>query len=537
MNNLINSGIYIKNKPLKASEEKTIIVLGMARSGTSMVARVLEGMNVFLGDKKDNAVFEDVEIAEALEKGNIKEFESLVKKRNASYKVWGWKRPSSLNHVETILKNVRNPHFIIVYRDLLSIALRNQISMEANIDESLKLANQTYNKINEFVAKTNSPLFLISYEKAIVRKRLFIKELANFIDFKLTTNKIEQVFKLIEFDRIIYLENSNVNKFSGSISCDGESLEIKAGYPSKPSKKTVITIEVNDDEKSKKNIEVFNGEETLDISELLFKNGLNKVNAINNETQLPLNQSPLIFNSGEKAKTKSVFIFTHIPKTAGTSFRLTMEKHYSKREFFPTKEAIRKNKGQYLNFDSLKNEPIKKIRQLNFLAGHFTKASTKKIPFNASYIIFFRKPIDRIISNLIHFKANDTRCAELSLDEIFEQRKGNIIDLQIKYILNNLKEYPALKQLNDIDFKKEISKYLMEYDFFGIKERLDDSILLFNEKFGFNIAPLKNQNPKKLNIDPLPSLIAKINTQVHHENILYDAALEAFNEQLNQIKA
>jgi len=537
MKDLINSGIYIKNKALENSKEKTIIVLGMARSGTSMVARVLNGMDVFLGNKIDQAVFEDVEIAESLEKGDLVSFKNLIQERNKSHKIWGWKRPNSLNHTELITKSVRNPHFIIVYRDLLSIALRNHISMDANLDESLKLSNQTYQKINEFVAKTKAPIMLVSYEKAIHRKRKFIKELANFIDFKLKPSKVEQLFKLIETDRAVYLENSTVYKFVSSISNSGNSIVIKANHPHKPELNPIISVRFNDLEKSTKLIEVTKGEKTIDANEFLLHNSLNKVVARDNETKLHLNHSPLIFFNGEISKAKPVFVFTHIPKTAGTSFRVVMEKKFSIDEFFPNKEEIKKNKGQYPNFDSLRNEPIERIRKINFLAGHFTKFSTLKIPFNAKYLTFFRKPADRIISNLIHFKANDKRCVSLSLDEIFEQRKANISDLQIRYILRDLSQYSKLKSLNDAEFRIEISKSIMEYDFFGLKENLEDSILMFNSKYGFNIAPLKNQNPKKLNLEPSEQLIKKINDLIHQENILYEVAITIFNQRLKQLKS
>src|SRR5690606_38583351 len=113
-------------------------------------------------------------------------FKNLVEQRNNKYPIWGWKRPGSLNQVETIIQNTRNPHFIIVYRDLLSIALRNNISMEVDLHQSLKMATQTYLLINDFVATTKAPVMLVSYEKAITKKRNFIKTLAQYLDIETT---------------------------------------------------------------------------------------------------------------------------------------------------------------------------------------------------------------------------------------------------------------------------------------------------------------------------------------------------------------
>jgi hypothetical protein len=54
--NLINSGIYVLNE-LPQVEEKTIIVLGSPRSGTSMIGKVLYELGIFKGKELDLAVF------------------------------------------------------------------------------------------------------------------------------------------------------------------------------------------------------------------------------------------------------------------------------------------------------------------------------------------------------------------------------------------------------------------------------------------------------------------------------------------------
>ena len=50
-------------------EERTFIVIGLARGGTTMVARLLDAFGVHMGDEADNPVVEDRRIAAAIEDG------------------------------------------------------------------------------------------------------------------------------------------------------------------------------------------------------------------------------------------------------------------------------------------------------------------------------------------------------------------------------------------------------------------------------------------------------------------------------------
>ena len=100
----------------------------------------------------------------------------------------------------------------------------------------------------------------------------------------------------------------------------------------------------------------------------------------------------------------------------------------------------------------------------------------------------------------------------MSLNEIFEARKNAIIDLQIKYILDDLKQYQKLKTLSKEEFSNQIEKELQKIDFIGIKEKLDEYIDFFNKCYGFKIEYLKNQNPKKMDLEPSPVLLKKNKT-------------------------
>ena len=130
--------------PPTATAEKTVVVLGAFRGGTSMVAQLLRALGVFMGDefahpdqeygnledrefqqllhRKDLLTREDISSTDfsAAEIGTLK---TLVGQRNRQHPLWGWKYPGTVLWClhAGLSCYLRNPHFITVFRDPLAI--------------------------------------------------------------------------------------------------------------------------------------------------------------------------------------------------------------------------------------------------------------------------------------------------------------------------------------------------------------------------------------------------------------------------------
>ena len=74
---LKKEGVLALNRPHSALPEKTVVVLGVARGGTTMVASVLQSLGVFMGDKL-GPVLEDVTLSRAVESRDIQQLKELV---------------------------------------------------------------------------------------------------------------------------------------------------------------------------------------------------------------------------------------------------------------------------------------------------------------------------------------------------------------------------------------------------------------------------------------------------------------------------
>jgi hypothetical protein len=203
-----NPGFKIINAKKKNSDNKTVVVLGVARSGTSMAALVLQKMGVFIGSQIDNAVFEDREVFSLLESENsLSEFKTLAKERDSKYSIWGWKRPKSITYINSFEPHITNPHYVLMFRDLLAVSLRNEIAMEKDFRNFLQIAISDYQKVIEFINTTDKPCLLVSYEKAITKPEQFLDVLSSFLHIDLDKESREDCMNAISPGRKAYIHS------------------------------------------------------------------------------------------------------------------------------------------------------------------------------------------------------------------------------------------------------------------------------------------------------------------------------------------
>ncbi len=198
--------------------EKTFIVVGLARGGTTMVARLLESFGVFMGDEADNPVVEDRRIAAAIEGGDSASVQAVVDDYDAAHGVWGFKRPNVFRSLDAGDLPFRNPHFVVVLRDALAIANRNQISMFKDPLVDMADSVELMADLVRFVEQQRGhPLFLLSFDKSLMNVRSLVGEMADFVGVELTQPMRRRALKSIEVDNANYLELSRADSFMGRI--------------------------------------------------------------------------------------------------------------------------------------------------------------------------------------------------------------------------------------------------------------------------------------------------------------------------------
>lgn len=119
---------FFSNKPNPV--EQTIIIIGAARSGTSIPASILHHAGVYLGEYTNGFQYEDKHLRLNLDNDKeqqLEEFKKIIIERNEQYKVWGWKDVNIIWYLQEILPVVRNPVFIFTSRSPLHIGYSSYV--------------------------------------------------------------------------------------------------------------------------------------------------------------------------------------------------------------------------------------------------------------------------------------------------------------------------------------------------------------------------------------------------------------------------
>ena len=88
---------------------------------------------------------------------------TLVRQRNESHAIWGWKDPISVMYLPHLLDSLRHPHFLFVARDIAASAFRERIegiglshtdSPDAYMLDKMKMANTLQDQAIELAQQT-----------------------------------------------------------------------------------------------------------------------------------------------------------------------------------------------------------------------------------------------------------------------------------------------------------------------------------------------------------------------------------------------
>lgn len=180
-----NYGFRVLHGNAAALSCKTVIVLGVERGGTSMVAGSLAKLGIYMGDTI-SAVYEDPQFAHYLKTNDKTKARQLIAARNGSHEIWGLKKPSARLYTASWVRLFRNPVFVVVFRDIMAVANRRAVSRGMKVTDGMNDALNRYGDILHFISTARRPSLLVSYEKALLKPSDYVHSLADFLGIDLT---------------------------------------------------------------------------------------------------------------------------------------------------------------------------------------------------------------------------------------------------------------------------------------------------------------------------------------------------------------
>lgn len=152
--------------------KKCFIVLGMHRSGTSLIAKGLNNEismgRILKGAKpgSEYGLYENANLLKLnneilknaggswkqpptenaiLESGSKLPIAQTIKEESKGFEFWGWKDPRNVLTIKCYLLYIENPHFICVFRDPLEIGKSLNKRGDMGIQQGIELAKE-YNR-------------------------------------------------------------------------------------------------------------------------------------------------------------------------------------------------------------------------------------------------------------------------------------------------------------------------------------------------------------------------------------------------------
>lgn len=239
-----NTGIYTFGNPSSwAGNPRTIVVLGVARSGTSIVSGALHHLGVFTGDLSKDPVYEDVRLSSALQTARWHSVEDVIRDYNDRFQVWAYKRPNIIQATQQMgwfgrlpkrfhsvlagshkialfnfykfVDRLRNPIFIVPFKDIFAISNRNRISMNFDLTHNMHTVWRQYGLLLQLIQRPGFNSLLVSVDKIIHQKDPFLAELISFCGLTPTAEQEEQARRFITADPERYHDVTRATKSIG----------------------------------------------------------------------------------------------------------------------------------------------------------------------------------------------------------------------------------------------------------------------------------------------------------------------------------
>jgi hypothetical protein len=146
-----------------------------------MVAGVVRALGVDLGNVGKRKNSEDADF----QSHDLEQMRAAIARRDSERDVWGWKFPGAGTYLPGLLKSIRNPYLVVVFRDPVATAL-GQVNLDRESSRrppriSLHESNANTATNMGLVLAMGRPCLLVSHERAKEYPSELVDEIADFL--------------------------------------------------------------------------------------------------------------------------------------------------------------------------------------------------------------------------------------------------------------------------------------------------------------------------------------------------------------------
>jgi len=420
---------------MTGQDKKTVVVLGMHRSGTSLTAGLLQILGVDMGQQllpanqfNTKGYFEDTDFVDLNEEilketggswykppseervkgagevlGNKIKY-LITKKQNAPNQIWGWKDPRTALFLNLYYNYLNNPYFIVCLRNPYEVANSLAERDELSVLDSLNLFNIYSEKIVNFFKKhSGNKLMFLSFEDLI-------------------KNPIEQSKKLSEFIGIKF--NSEMGKNILNLITPPEEIS-----------KTKIRVQKETENRLANELT----ETKKELAEIINSRSWRLIMVFKKIKMVGRNALRILSTHGLIGFLKQIYLF--IDRYLTFRKLRSLDRHCSKISLGHSSGVSKKTKLKILFFSGCDSEAVKRYRVyntvnlLNSVGIEATVLNSRNIKRALDYladfdaVVFSRIGLNENNSRLIAIlQKNNTPCIFEIDDYLFDQKTSNYID-------------------------------------------------------------------------------------------------------------
>lgn len=245
---LVNTGIkVVGDERVLTLAEKTLVIVGVGRGGTSLVSGALHHLGVFTGDTSRAPTFEDVRLHAAGRSGAVDEMSAVVRDYDARHQVWAFKRPASIDYLDQLHPLLRSPVYLFIFKDIFSIANRNAISMQWGMMKGLRRALAAYENIIEFIDRNSLDGLMLSYDRVMQDRAAFVDALIRLAaPQQVSAEQRAAALDFIEPNSQEYLNASRITRGVGTVyRLTPHAVDGSAMYAARPRRPVTVEVFVN----------------------------------------------------------------------------------------------------------------------------------------------------------------------------------------------------------------------------------------------------------------------------------------------------
>ncbi|MBD3230821.1 MAG: hypothetical protein GF329_21770 [Candidatus Lokiarchaeota archaeon] len=202
---------------MNKNSSKTIVILGMHRSGTSMVAGILARLGINMGneisgkglanpmgyyeDQKFKKLNDEILMLSGGSWDNPPDEESIFQQQKLINKeiqnllnnkkgIWGWKDPRTSLTIELYLPYLKKVFFLICHRSSPAVAKSLKKRNNMSIEEGIKLREIYERRIEIFFSKyPNLKRLDLNYEEILSNPKKSINNIIKFLKIQITNKQ------------------------------------------------------------------------------------------------------------------------------------------------------------------------------------------------------------------------------------------------------------------------------------------------------------------------------------------------------------